>query len=70
MTGQLTAQSCVHELVTLVAGLHSMLAGCGTSMSFQWRAQVLLVQPSMLLGFSLTPQGVVFSTQVLADCPV
>jgi len=53
MTGQLTAQSCVHELVTLVAGLHSMLAGFGTSMSFQWRAQVLLVQPSMLLGFSL-----------------
>jgi len=54
MTGQLTAQSCVHNTTHIVAGLHSMLASFGTSMNLQWHTQVLLVQPGVLLGFSLT----------------
>ncbi len=53
MTGQLTAQSCVHKLVTFVAGLHSMRADFNASRNVRWHAQVLLVQPSTLLGFSL-----------------
>ena len=55
MTGQLTAQSCVHKLVTsmFVAGLHSMRADFNASRNIRWHAQVLLVQPSTLLGFSL-----------------
>ena len=52
MTAQLTAQSCVYESVMFAAVLHSMLASLDASTSVQCHAQVLLVQPSLLLGFS------------------